>query len=137
MYVRDAMTRNPVTIYQDHNLEEALDKMERGGFRHLPVLNINDSLIGMLSITDLYRSVRLSGRESLADHRHELKDLWVQDVMFSPPITVFPEQPLREAVKIFVEKRIDSLPVITRDNSLVGILTVHDILTQVYEKDLL
>lgn len=46
------MTREPVTIGPDASVQEGLDRMLRGNFRHLPVVEGGD-LVGVVSIRDL------------------------------------------------------------------------------------
>lgn len=48
------MTRNPQTISSDATIEEALERMLDGGFRHLPVVD-DDRMVGMISMRDLSR----------------------------------------------------------------------------------
>jgi len=50
------MTPDPETLAPGDTVREALDLMQEGHFRHLPVLD-GDRLIGIVSIRDLYRSV--------------------------------------------------------------------------------
>jgi CBS domain-containing protein len=46
------MTRNPQTIGPDEGTQDALDRMLKGGFRHLPVID-GGVVIGVLSMRDL------------------------------------------------------------------------------------
>ena len=49
------MTRDPQSIDPDAPVQEALDRMLSGGFRHLPVME-NGTLIGVVSMRDLSRA---------------------------------------------------------------------------------
>jgi CBS domain-containing protein len=49
------MTKDPKTISSDATVEEALDIMFAGGFRHLPVAQ-GDRVLGMVSMRDLSRA---------------------------------------------------------------------------------
>lgn len=51
------MTPDPITIAPDATVQRALDIMAEKGFRHLPVLD-GDKLVAIVSIRDLYRSVK-------------------------------------------------------------------------------
>lgn len=51
--VLEVMTLNPITVFPEYDLEECLDLMEKGKFRHLPVLDQDHKLIGMISIRDI------------------------------------------------------------------------------------
>jgi CBS domain-containing protein len=49
------MTKSPQTIGSDATVEEALQRMLDGGFRHLPVVD-DDQMVGMISMRDLSRA---------------------------------------------------------------------------------
>jgi CBS domain-containing protein len=50
--VGDWMTQEPQTTTPDTTVEDALERMLSGGFRHLPVVD-DGRLVGMVSIRDL------------------------------------------------------------------------------------
>jgi CBS domain-containing protein len=49
------MTRNPITVGPGASVEQALEVMLTGHFRHLPVMD-GESLVGVVSIRDLSRA---------------------------------------------------------------------------------
>lgn len=62
--VADVMTRNPDTIEPTESVQTALDLMATRGYRHLPVLE-DGRLYGIISIRDLYRSVKQQMEEDI------------------------------------------------------------------------
>ncbi|NEO53489.1 MAG: CBS domain-containing protein [Okeania sp. SIO3B5] len=54
----------------------------------------------------------------------------VADVMSNNPISVKPEMPLKEAIKILAEQRISGLPVVNEQDKLVGIVSETDLMWQ-------
>jgi CBS domain-containing protein len=56
------MTRDPITVGPDATVEEALETMLGGGFRHLPVME-GDAILGMVSMRDLSRATQEAGTE--------------------------------------------------------------------------
>ncbi len=63
--VREAMTTNLVTCYDDETLEDAAWRMERHAVRRLVVLDRAGRLVGVLSVDDLARALgfeRLAGQ---------------------------------------------------------------------------
>lgn len=50
------MTRAPDTLRPDDTTRSALEKMGRGGYRHLPVVD-GGAIVGMVSMRDLYAAV--------------------------------------------------------------------------------
>lgn len=64
--VVDIMTPNPTIVFPDYDLEECLDLMEKGKFRHLPVVD-NHKLVGMISIRDILVAL-LREKKDLLNH---------------------------------------------------------------------
>lgn len=54
--VRDYMTRAPVSAQPEASIEEATQIMLENGFRHLPVVDTDKRLVGIVSIRDLARA---------------------------------------------------------------------------------
>lgn len=55
-HVRDYMTTNPVSAGAETKIEEASQIMLEHGFRHLPVVDDDQRLIGIVSLRDLMRA---------------------------------------------------------------------------------
>ncbi len=62
----EVMTRDPDTIRPDETARDALEKMQRCGYRHLPVVNVG-TIVGMVSVRDLYRAVLCQLEEDLRE----------------------------------------------------------------------
>jgi CBS domain-containing protein len=128
--VKERMSRNPVTIKPDDALKDAMWKMEHGHFRHLPVVDENNKLIGML--TD--RDARLI-RPSLVfvDKNDAAVQLWsiaVQQAAVFDPVRVKPEATLKEAAELMLRWHIGGLPVVDDHEKVVGMITYTDLLRE-------
>jgi acetoin utilization protein AcuB len=128
--VKERMSKNPATAKPDDGLKDAIWKMERGHFRHLPVVDDHEKLIGML--TD--RDVRLI-RPSLAFVKKEEADvqLWsiaVQQAAVFDPVRVKPETSLKEAADVMLRWHVGGLPVVDDHEKVVGMITYTDILRE-------
>ncbi len=55
--VADVMTRHPDVILEMLNVQAAVSLMRRGRFRRLPVVDSNGSLVGLLTLDDVLRSL--------------------------------------------------------------------------------
>lgn len=53
MTARDVMTKGITYCNEDHDLEEALEVMEKNKIRRLPVINENKRMVGILSLGDI------------------------------------------------------------------------------------
>jgi acetoin utilization protein AcuB len=126
MFVRDRMTKHPLTIAEDQSLSAAHHYMEEQSIRHLPVVNRAGAMVGLVTEDDLLRA-EPSGATSLSVWEiHSLLDrVKVKDVMIRELITTTEDTPIEEAAHLMLEHKIGCLPVL-RDSKLVGIITESD-----------
>jgi CBS domain-containing protein len=128
--VKERMTRNPITVTPEEALKDAVRKMERGHFRHLPVVDNDGKLIGMLSDRDvrlIRPSLALVGKE---DAMVQLWSLAVQQAAVFDPIAVKPETTLKEAAELMLRWHVGGLPVADDQNRLLGMITYTDLLRE-------
>lgn len=121
MLVREVMHPEPLAIGPDSSLEDAYALMQERRIRHLPVLDPEGRLIGI--VTD--RDLRLA-TSALAE-RPWKPEARVGEVMHSPVITADPLDPIESAARTMREETIGCLPVID-ETGLVGIVTGVDLL---------
>ncbi|MDF1855474.1 CBS domain-containing protein [Pseudooceanicola sp.] len=57
--VRDLMTPDPVCCHRDDSADSVLTKMTEGRFRHMPVVDADGALVGIVTIGDVVKA-RLS-----------------------------------------------------------------------------
>jgi acetoin utilization protein AcuB len=126
MFVRDRMTKHPLTISEDQSLSGAHRYMEEQSVRHLPVVNRAGAMVGLVTEDDLLRA-EPSGATSLSVWEiHSLLDrVPVKEVMIRKIITTTEDTPIEEAAHLMLEHKIGCLPVL-RDGTLVGIITESD-----------
>ena len=129
MKVLDIMVKEVATLDVNDELSLANDIMRLGRIRHLPVVEGN-KLVGIVSERDLFRSslAQALGYGTKAT-RDLMKTLRIKDIMVPAVVTVSPETPLCEAVRIMVDQKIGCLPVVENDR-LVGLITETDIMVQ-------
>ena len=111
MLVIERMSRPPVTVSGEAVVREALAILEEERQRHLPVLDAEENLVGIVSEKDLLRA---SSEEV------------IEQVMTQNVITVTEYTALEDAARIMADHKISSLPVM-RDDRLVGIITETDL----------
>lgn len=128
MLVREFMNPSPVSISPDTPLLEAEWRMQEGGFRHLPIVDAYDRLVGIVSDRDL-REAAPSDATTLSRQEltYLLSRLTVEDVMKTPVLTARPGEPAETAAIRMREHKVSALPVVD-DERLVGIVTTTDML---------
>jgi CBS domain-containing protein len=65
-FVREIMTPNPLTIRCDTSIDEAMRTMTENRIRHLPVLNSEGQIAGVLSVGDVIKWIVSSQEEAIA-----------------------------------------------------------------------
>jgi CBS domain-containing protein len=124
--VRDVMTGEVVTLKRNECLLVADDVMRLGRIRHLPVLDDNGELVGIVSQRDLFHSglLRALGFGTHAQ-RQALDSVFVKEAMHTQVMTTTEDTPLSDAARIMLERKVGCL-VVVRDKTVVGILTESD-----------
>jgi acetoin utilization protein AcuB len=130
--VGDVMKPSPTTIRGNRPLMEAADLMVAQGVRHLPVVDAEDRVIGIVSDRDLRAAVG-DLRLAVVDQatRDHLRGLRVWSAMTTPVRTVEIDTPLSDAIQWFVDHRVGALPVVDAGDQLVGILSYIDVLSAI------
>jgi len=120
------MSSDVSTLGRNDKLSIAEDLMKQGRIRHLPVLNNDGDLCGIVTQRDLFRGalLRALGFGSRAEDQ-VLNTVVVKEVMTDDVQTTTPDTPLVEAAKLMIERKIRCLPVVDGDR-LVGILSEGD-----------
>jgi len=128
--VRERMTRNPATVRPEDGIKDAIWKMEHGHFHHLPVVDEQGKLIGMLSDRDI-RLIRPSlAFTSKEDAMVQLWSISVQQAAVFDPITIKQETTLKEAAELMLRWHVGGLPVVDDRQTLVGVITYTDLLRE-------
>ncbi len=125
--VEDLMTADPLSLHRAATLKDAHDLMREKNVRHIPVIDEQGMLVGMLTQKVMMAAVigLLAKYGATALERKEKQQL-VADLMLTDFATVTAEQSLAEVAAFFVKNRHGCLPVLTPENKLIGILTSSD-----------
>ena len=110
----NGMIYDPVTISRGSTVGQALDIMAEYHIGGIPVVDEDNHLVGIVTNRDLRFERRL--------------DRPVDDVMSKENlVTTHQQTDLAAAAKILQENKIEKLPVVDKDNRLVGLITYKDI----------
>lgn len=126
--VSTVMTRSVVVANESHNFSSVLELFSQHVMHHLPIVDSNNKLVGIVSSNDLikvfldpkYKNVSLNSEEAN-------KVVHIADIMTKNPVTIGPNNTIKDASKIFAEQGFRVLPVV-ENGEIVGILSVKDII---------
>jgi len=132
--VRDVMTADVFALTADDSLATLVDAMDARNIRHVPVVNEDGDLVGLVSQRDLVRGA-LGDAADLPFNiaRDLLADTKVGTLMTLEPETVEPNDALATAGQLLLDYKFGCLPVVEGDH-LVGILTESDFVKLVVEQ---
>lgn len=126
LLVRDLMTEQVFSVQPDEDVEELYNIMADKHVRHVPVVDSEGTLIGIVSHRDLIGSVFLdSDVLPMAEQRDLFKAIKVEEIMHRGADSSSPDDSIDEAGRIMLEGKLGCLPV-TEGDKLVGILTEAD-----------
>jgi len=103
----------------DTRLSDALMEMTRKGLGMTAVVDGHGKLAGVFTDGDLRRAI---------DHKIDIHNAPIRDVMTVNPKSVTPGKLAAEALQIMQSASINALPVVNADNELIGALNMHDLL---------
>jgi CBS domain-containing membrane protein len=129
--VEQLMTRDVRTIGRNEKVAIADELMRAGHFRHIVVVDEDESLAGVVSQRDIVFSVLgwQLGQGSNA-HRRALESVLAKELMQTQIVTIAPEAPIGQAAQLMTKHKVGCLPVMD-GSDLVGIITEGDFLSLV------
>ncbi|EEX65420.1 acetoin utilization protein AcuB [Vibrio metoecus] len=125
--VEDMMTRNPHTLLRTHTLNDAKHLMEALDIRHIPVVDANKKLLGIVTQRDLL-AAQESNLQRIAQDPSYTLDTPLYEVMHTDVMSVVPQAGLKESALYMQKHKIGCLPVVAK-SELVGIITDSDFVT--------
>lgn len=126
MRVREWMSPDPITVERGTAVDEVLQLISERGIRHVPVVDANGAVVGMVSDRDV---MRISGTDRDPDG-----ETTADGVMSAPVHTVTADATIADAARTMLSRRINGVPVV-EDDKLVGLVTSSDCLLALLETE--
>jgi CBS domain-containing protein len=117
---RDVMTPNPDCVRSSDNVREAARIMKSSDTGVVPVVD-GKKIIGLITDRDIVVRGLAEGKD--------LGNCRVNDVMTQPARTVREDTPVGEILDLMSRSEIRRVPVVDRNDELVGIVSIGDIST--------
>ncbi len=135
MYISEYMTSDPITISSATLLPEARRILNEYQIRHLPVIDSERRLIGIITDRDLrsaYPSSVTPKSNALLAYA-QVEKTSVEDIMTTSCSTLSPDASLDDALIIFDRDKVGGIPVVSEEDVVLGMFSLLD-LTAAYRK---
>ncbi|MFB2702688.1 CBS domain-containing protein [Aeromonas veronii] len=129
MTLSEIMTEHPFTLGPSNSVKQAMDLMQQERIRHIPIVNEQHHLLGLVTLTDI-----LATRESKLllispEREAEFTDsVQLDEIMTRQVASVDPHAGIKEAALYLQRHRYGCLPVL-KGRKLIGIVTESDFIT--------
>jgi CBS domain-containing protein len=114
--VRDIMNTSVISIGEDESIRTAAKTLLKGDTNHLPVVNQEGTLVGIVTTYDVSKAV-------VKEERNQK----VRDVMTTKVIKTAPDEHVDVAAQKLERYNISALPVVDNQNKMIGLLTAIDL----------
>lgn len=139
MTIQEIMSTNIISVKADSSAQAVADLIVQHQIHAIPIVNELFELQGIVAEGDFFYQhtgpvsmasylVNRLSKKKVAPEGTNLSAVKVSDIMASPCITIAPSATVEDAGRLLVEKNFNTLPVVDGSNTLVGIVTAHDIL---------
>ena len=133
IFIKEFMTKDPFVFKHGDTMSDAYERMKSHDIRHLPVVNESGDLIGIFSAKDLAKAY--VPRETESGWYYDKEGLNLLDLrhfMSKDPLTLTPENTLKEAAEIMAQTKFGCLPIVAPGTKkLVGIVSYIDVLREI------
>lgn len=130
MFVSETMNTNLVSVTPETKLSEVRALMKNNNFRHLPVVDAEGKLIGIVTdrdMRDAYPSSLLSAEEYQRTLDRVMEHS-VSEIMTKDPLTISVYFTLQDTLMVMGSRKVGALPVVDEDGYLKGIMSTRDLL---------
>lgn len=114
--VLDIMDRRVVSIAEDEEIRAAAKKLLKGETNHLPVIDREGKLVGIVTTYDISKAVVNPAKGTL-----------VRDIMKKKVITTTPDEAVDIATQKLEKYNISALPVVDNEQHVIAMLTAIDL----------
>jgi CBS domain-containing protein len=127
MQTQEMMSANLVVIHQNDSMIAAFKLMKQKAIRHLPVMNDEQQLVGILSDRDVQRSMCCTKINAYQQEVAIEEHFKVADFMSPHVYTLDGSTPLETAAEVMLKRKVSAL-LVRGSNQHYGIITTDDLL---------
>jgi len=133
----DIMTTKVITVHLTTAMDVVSDIFEKHNIHHLPVVEEDGTVVGMISKSDYYQLqdaftiFKRAAAERI--NRAVFRSLLVGEVMSKQVAVLNPDDSVLMAAGYFRENLFHALPIVDEDRRILGIVTTYDLLSYAFQ----
>lgn len=122
-YIKDIMTKDVIYMDSKSTLEEIYHTILSKKVQQIPITTFGKKIIGIVN-KKLLLNILLNDIDKAKEVlKSKAEDIYLPDIM-----TAQPESDIRRVVQIMLDLRLDAIPIVDENDTLVGIVSKSDIL---------
>ena len=126
--VSSYMSPTVISIPPTMGIREAFFKMKENSIRHLPIIDKNNTLVGIISDRELRRPNWVDEAQDISHVYYLDNSMLVSDVMITNVHVVHTYDTLNKGVSLLLDNHIGAAPVLDKTGNIVGMLSAIDLL---------
>lgn len=137
----NVMTSSVKTVDPKDTLEQVHAIFKEEDFHHLPAIEADGTLVGLISKTDYYQlqdcfTIFRKAADAETQNKRLFRSLLVEEVMTVKLAVLHPEDTVANALGYFQENRFRAIPIVSSDHRLLGIVTPLDLLNFAFNEEI-
>lgn len=129
MIAAEIMTSDPQTLPMSASVADAVDALQSMRVRHLPIVDEQGTIVGIVSDRDLGPLMRTFIETAEVDQMaYPPAQRSITDLMSTDPITVQEDTDVTEIIDTLIAERVGAVPVVDDADRVIGIISYIDIL---------
>jgi len=130
MFIDKSMTTDVITIHPETSIAEASELLVRNRVRHLPIIDEDGKLLGIVTDRDIRSAMpsSVATGEEAERERERVAQRQVKDIMTTKVVTVSPMNTLEDALLLMQQTKVGGFPVVDAHGLLLGIISIRDLM---------
>ena len=127
--LKEIMTPNPITLNIDEPFLRVAEIFQERSIRHLPIVNKQGVIMGIISQRDLNRVAIPKHTESgeYVYNMEELASYVLRQHVIQKVLTMKPDDTVEKALEVMIPKKFGCIPVVDDGDRVLGIVTAIDL----------
>ncbi|MCA9406424.1 MAG: CBS domain-containing protein, partial [Candidatus Omnitrophica bacterium] len=134
LQIKMFMSYPPIVLNEKQELSEVEQTLRESRIKHLPIVRLDNTLAGVITLSDLYRinAARTEEADGSVRYKGSSLDRYILKYwMTKDPLTLKGDDDLMEAIRHMVDGGFGCIIITTKENKISGLITQSDIIKSV------